>query len=154
MYFRRKKFYQMTTSKTWTRTLDPGPRPWTRTLKNLDPEKPGPCKTWALKNLDPEKPGRWKTWALKNLDPEKPGINIRLKNMSDFMELCFMKTIRNDSYCLKARVLTYHFPNIHRSVLREIIIDLLYFWNVYDVNLWEKNFGRSTAYSCRTNVFI
>ena len=101
----------MTTSKTWTRTLDPGPGPWTRTLKNLDPEKPGPCKTWALKNLD----------------PEKPGINIRLKNMSDFMELCFMKTIRNDSYCLKARVLTYHFPNIHRSVLREIIIDLLYF---------------------------
>ena len=48
----------MTTSKTWTRTLDPGPGPWTRTLKNLDPEKPGPCKTWALKNLDPEKPGR------------------------------------------------------------------------------------------------
>ena len=22
--------------------LKPGPRPWTRTLKNLDPEKPGP----------------------------------------------------------------------------------------------------------------
>ena len=28
---------QTATSKTWTRTLDPGP--WTRTL---DPEKPGP----------------------------------------------------------------------------------------------------------------
>ena len=26
---------------TYTRTLDPGPRPWIRTLKNLDPEKPG-----------------------------------------------------------------------------------------------------------------
>ena len=26
--------------------------------------------------------------------------------------------------------------------------------DVYDVNLWENFFGRSTAYSCRTNVFI
>ena len=42
--------------------LKPGPRPWTRTLKNLDPEKPGPRKTWTLK-----------TWTLKNLDSEKPG---------------------------------------------------------------------------------
>ena len=31
-----------------------------------------------------------------------------------------------------------HFPKIHRSVLRKITIDLLYFWDVYDVNLWEK----------------
>ena len=80
------------TSKTWTRTLDldpgPGPGPWTRTrTRTLDP--------------DPEKPGPWKTWTLKNIDPEKPGINIGLKNMSDFRELCFPKTIRNVSYCLK-----------------------------------------------------
>ena len=34
-----------------------------RTLKNLDPEKPGRRKTWTLKNLNPEK-----------LDPEKPGL--------------------------------------------------------------------------------
>ena len=47
-----------------------------------------------------------------------------------------------------------HFPRIHRSVLRKITIGLLYFWDVYDINLWEKNFGRSTIYSCRTNVFI
>ena len=33
-------------------------------------------------------------------------------------------------------------------------IFLLYFYDTYDVNLREKNFGRSTAYSCRTNVFI
>ena len=63
----------MATSKTWIWTLDPGPGPWTRTLENLD--------------------------------PEKPGINIGLKNMSDFRELCFMKTIRNVSYYLKVRVL-------------------------------------------------
>ena len=50
----------MATSKTWTRTPD------------LDPEKPGPTKTWAQKNLDPEK----KPWILKNLDPEKHEINI------------------------------------------------------------------------------
>ena len=36
------------TSKTWTRTLYPGPGPWTQTLKNLDPEKRG-------KQLDMEK---------------------------------------------------------------------------------------------------
>ena len=30
---------------------------------------------------------------------------------------------------------------------------LLYFYDAYDVNLWEKNFGESTAYSCRTNLF-
>ena len=53
----------MATSKTWTRTLDPdpdpGPWPWT-----LDPENPGPWKTWTLKNLDPEKHG-------EQLDMEK-----------------------------------------------------------------------------------
>ena len=56
----------LATSKTWT-------GPWTRTLKNRDPEKPGPWKTWPQKNMDPEKPGHWKTWTLKNLDSEKPG---------------------------------------------------------------------------------
>ena len=40
------------------------------------------------------------------MDPEKPGINIALKNMSDFRELCFIKTIDSVSYSLKVRVLT------------------------------------------------
>ena len=64
-------------------------------------------KTWTqtLKNLEPEKPRPWKTWTLKNLDPENHRINIRLKNMSDFRELCFIKTMRNVIYCLKIRVL-------------------------------------------------
>ena len=48
----------------------------------------------------------------------------------------------------------YHFPKIHRSVLPKTTIDLLYFWDVYNVNLREKKFGRRTAYSCRTNIFI
>ena len=30
---------------------DPGSGPWTRTLKNLAPEKPGPWRTWTLKNM-------------------------------------------------------------------------------------------------------
>ena len=68
----------MATSKTRTWTLDPG-----------DPDP----------NPDPE------PWT-RTLDPEKPGINIGLKNMYDFRELCFTKTIRNVSYCLKVRVLT------------------------------------------------
>ena len=38
------------------------PGPWTWTLKNLDPEKPGSKKKWTQENLDPE-----------NQDPEKPG---------------------------------------------------------------------------------
>ena len=37
-------FLKPTTSKTWTCTL-----------KNLDPEKHGPSKTWTLENLDHEK---------------------------------------------------------------------------------------------------
>ena len=31
-----------------------------------------------------------------------------------------------------------HFLKIHKSVLCKIKIDLLYLWDVYDVNLWEK----------------
>ena len=68
--------------KDFRQLLKPGPRPWTRTL---DPG-PGP---WTP---DP--------------DPEKPGINKGLKNMSDFRELCFTKTLSNVSYCLKVHVLT------------------------------------------------
>ena len=59
-----------------------------------------------MKSLDPEKPGPRKNWTLKNLGPEKHGINIGLKNMSDFRDLCFIKTMRHVIYCLKVRVLT------------------------------------------------
>ena len=34
--------------------LKSGPRPWTRTLKNLNPKKPGLRKPCTLKNLDSE----------------------------------------------------------------------------------------------------
>ena len=51
-------------------------------------------------------------------------------------------------------VYKYHFPKIHRSVLPKTTIDLLYFWDVYNVTLGEKKFGRRTSYSCRTNIFI
>ena len=47
-----------------------------------------------------------RTWTQKNLDPEKHGINIRLKNMSDFRELFFIKTMRDVIYSLKVCVLT------------------------------------------------
>ena len=63
--------------------LDPGTGPWkTCTLKNLDAEKPGLWKTLTLKKLDPEMHESWKTW----------------KNMSDFRELCSIKTMRNVVY--------------------------------------------------------
>ena len=53
--------------------LKPRPGPWTRTMKNLDPVKCEPRKTWTLRNLD----------------PEKHGINVGLKNMSDLQELFY-----------------------------------------------------------------
>ena len=43
---------------------------------------------------------------MKNLDPEKHGINVGFKNMSDFKELHFKKTMRNVICYLKARLLT------------------------------------------------
>ena len=60
---------QMTTSKTWTRTLDPDLGPWTRTLDpapcTLDSD-PGP---WTL---DPG-PGPWTLDPDTGPNPEKPG---------------------------------------------------------------------------------
>ena len=49
-----------------------------------------------------------KTWTrtLENLDPKKHGINLGLRNMSEFRELYFIKTMRNVIYCLKVRLLT------------------------------------------------
>ena len=38
-----------------------------------------------------------------------------------------------------------HLPKIHGSVLRKITFDLLYFWEIYDVSLWETNYSKSTA---------
>ena len=40
---------------------DPGPRPWTRTLKNLDPEKPG--INLGLKNMS----DFWKLCFIKTM---------------------------------------------------------------------------------------
>ena len=42
-----------------------------------------------------------------------------------------------------------HFPKIHRSVLCKIAIDPLYFWDIYDIYLWEKNYSRSTTYKAK-----
>ena len=41
------------------------------------------------------------------MNPEKHGINIGLKNMSDFRELCSIKTMHNvlKKCCLKVHVL-------------------------------------------------
>ena len=39
---------------------------------------------------------------------------------------------------LATSVTIQHIPKIHRSALCKITIDLLYFWDVSDVNLWKK----------------
>ena len=46
------------------------------------------------------------------------------------------------------------FEKIHKSTFQQMQVFLLYFYDAYDVNLWEKKFGKSTTYSCRTNVLI
>ena len=40
------------------------------------------------------------------MDPGKRGINMGLKNMSDFRELCFINTMHNMICYLKVCVLT------------------------------------------------
>ena len=64
--------------------------------------RPGLWTPQTLKKLDPEKSGSSKTWTLKNMDPGKHRINIGFKNMSDFRELCFIKTMRNVICCFKS----------------------------------------------------
>ena len=54
----------MATSKTWTQA---------RTLKNLNPKKRGPWKTWTLKNLDPENQNHEKRGKLQ--DAEKKSVD-------------------------------------------------------------------------------
>ena len=44
------------------------------------------------------------------------------------------------------------FSEIHWSILRKIAIDLLYFWDVYDVNLWEKKLGQKYGLQSRSNT--
>ena len=54
----------MATSKTWAQA---------RTLKNLNPKKRGPWKTWTLKNLDPENQNHEKRGKLQ--DAEKRSVD-------------------------------------------------------------------------------
>ena len=44
-----------------------------------------------------------------------------------------------------------NFIEAHFNILK---IFLFYFYDAYYLNLREKNFGRSAAYSCRANAFI
>ena len=37
------------------------------------------------------------------MDPRKHGINMRLKNMADFRETCFVKIIPSVICCVKVR---------------------------------------------------
>ena len=39
-----------------------------------------------------------------------------------------------------------HFPKIDVDVLRKIAIDVFYFWDIFGVTLWEKNYSRRMAY--------
>ena len=56
--------------------------------------------------------------------------------------------------CCEMNVFINHFPKIYRSAPHKITMDLLYSWDVYNVNLQEKNFGRSMAYIHVEQTFI
>ena len=67
---------------------------------------------------------------------------VRLQNVCDlYIETCMLW-----NELLLFDVFKNHSPKIHSSIFRKITIDLLSFWGVYDVNLWEKNSGRNLAY--------
>ena len=110
-------FIVTATSKTWTQTLDPDPGPWktwtqkTCTLKNMDPEKHGSWKTWnkyALREKCPNtdfflvhifpdlfvfSPNARKCGPEKTPYLEAFHAVMGLKNISDFWQLCFIKTM-------------------------------------------------------------
>ena len=72
-----------------------------------------------------------------------------LKNFPVFLEieLCYISGNGNlKHFSVWENSMEVHF---NRSK-----VFLLYFHDAYDVSLWEKNFGKSTAYSYRTNLFI
>ena len=67
--------------------------------------KKSKLKTSLDRQLLKPGPGPW-AQTLKNMDAEKFGINMGLKNMYDFRESCFIKTMCNGICCLKVCVLT------------------------------------------------
>ena len=74
--------------------------------------------------------------------------NLRLQNETQILYQLrkYIGAILSDEHTLLPKPLFYgkikaqvNFkPKIHRSVPHKITIDLLYFWDVYDVNLWEN----------------
>ena len=60
-----------------------------------------------------------------------------LEKQNPFHESCL--NINLSSNISKIYLLrTTHFPKIHESAIHKITKDLLYFWDAYDVNFWEK----------------
>ena len=56
----------------------------------------------------------------------------------DIRYVCYVMNIFFD-------IFINYFPKIHRSALRKITIDLLYFRDVCDGNLWGKSSSKSTV---------
>ena len=63
-------------------------------------------------------------------------IFIKLQNDCDpYIEICLLSNeFFSDNFI-------NHFQKIHESVLHKIKTDLLYFWAIYDINLWENIFA-------------
>ena len=73
---------------------------------------------------------------LKNMDPEKHGINMGLKNICGFRELCFIKTMHN--VCLKVRELTVvstSFCRLKINMTKYGWISLEYPWIYLKINV-------------------
>ena len=93
------------------------------------------------------------SWILKIHHIQNHACSVKMgrRKYNDTLRHAKWHFLRNNHGLHNRKI---YFPKIHRSVLSKITINLFYFWEIYDVNLWEKNFGRSTVYSCKTNVFI
>ena len=68
-----------------------------------------------------------------------------------FCMLIFCLVMRNNFLWLLSLFSLKKSTEVHFNKLK---IFLLYFYDTYGINLWENTFGRSTAYSCRTDSFI
>ena len=77
-------------------------------------------------------------WGLGLFSEKDPGLGVFLWFFQNFKNTFLQNSLKK---------------SIEEHFNRPKIL-LLYFYDAYDINLWEKTFGRSIAYLCRTNVFI
>ena len=88
----------------------------------------------------------WHSLFLNKISSLRPETFLRKRLWLRCFPLVFSK--------FEEHFFTEQFGKIRRSTFQHMKDISIVFYDKYDVNLWENFFGRSTAYSCTTNVFI